>query len=250
MEITANWKNEEVNVKQLGTNSSAIDGVELEKGRVVKIQTTSTLYLLTGLYPHKIDAVKESPKKQLNKGDIKSVKNEKKRPIDENNCDKDSSRVSPPTKRQKKNNDTESCDRNNSSKKNKSSSERSSVPSAERSSGKGVTKSHNNDSDDDDHMNSVEEKLKLMKKKKKENEQNHRTESPDKKSISPKRDAPEFKFSDKKEGVPATEDKWDQYDKLVIFTKKGVLSRSKVISYSQVTTIFVWVLLITKCTCI
>lgn len=32
MEVTADWASGEVSVKQLGSNSSAIDGIELEKG--------------------------------------------------------------------------------------------------------------------------------------------------------------------------------------------------------------------------
>lgn len=32
VEVTADWASGEVSVKQLGANSSAIDGIELEKG--------------------------------------------------------------------------------------------------------------------------------------------------------------------------------------------------------------------------
>ena len=87
-------------VKQLGSNSSAIDGVELEKGREVKLQTTSTLYVLTGLYPHKIDVIKSSPKRTVDKGDNHSVKNDKKRPVEQDAKDKSLCEFSPPSKRQ------------------------------------------------------------------------------------------------------------------------------------------------------
>ena len=38
----------------------------------------------------------------------------------------------------------------------------------------------------------------------------------------------EMKFSAKKEGEPALDTKWEQFDKLVICTRKGVRARSKV----------------------
>lgn len=47
VEVTADWASGEVSVKQLGANSSAIDGIELEKG-ILNIQ----------IYVHKTLALK------------------------------------------------------------------------------------------------------------------------------------------------------------------------------------------------
>jgi hypothetical protein len=85
------------------------------------------------------------------------------------------------------------------------------------------------ESDEDEHIKSVEEKLKLLKKLKKHHVKEEK-ESPEKipEPSNIKKNGNEMKFSEKKESVPAPETKWDQYDKLVICTRKGVCARSKV----------------------
>ena len=87
------------------------------------------------------------------------------------------------------------------------------------------------ESDEDEHIKSVEEKLKLLKKFKKDHvKEDERKESPEKipEQSNIRKNSNEMKFSEKKEGIPAPETKWDQYDKLVICTRKGVCARSKV----------------------
>lgn len=198
VEITANWKTEEIAVKQLGSNSSAIDGIELEKGREVRLQLSSTLHILAGLYPQKVEVTKQTSPKKGKKEDThapcsSNEKNKKKRTAD-TDINTNTKKLSPPSKRQKIEQD-------------------------------------NSESDEDEHIKSVEEKLKLLKKVKKDRvKEDERKESPEKipEQSNIKKNCTEMKFSEKKEGMPAPETKWDQYDKLVIYTRKGVCARSKV----------------------
>lgn len=198
VEITANWKTEEIAVKQLGSNSSAIDGIELQKGREVRLQLTSTLHILAGLYPQKVEVTKQTSPKREKKEDTRTPcsssteKNKKKRAAD-TDINTNTKKLSPPSKRQKMEKD-------------------------------------DSESDEDEHIKSVEEKLKLLKKLKKHHVKEEKEESPEKipEQSNIKKNGNEMKFSEKKEGVPAPETKWDQYDKLVICTRKGVCARSKV----------------------
>jgi hypothetical protein len=197
VEITANWKTEEIAVKQLGSNSSAIDGIELQKGREVRLQLTSTLHILAGLYPQKVEVTKQTSPKREKKEDTctpcsSTEKNKKKRAAD-TDINTNTKKLSPPTKRQKMEKD-------------------------------------DSESDEDEHIKSVEEKLKLLKKLKKHHVKEEKKESPEKipEPSNIKKNGNEMKFSEKKESVPAPETKWDQYDKLVICTRKGVCARSKV----------------------
>lgn len=200
VEITANWKTEEIAVKQLGSNSSAIDGIELQKGREVRLQLTSTLHILAGLYPQKVEVTKQTSPKREKKEDTRTPcsssteKNKKKRAAD-TDINTNTKKLSPPSKRQKMEKD-------------------------------------DSESDEDEHIKSVEEKLKLLKKLKKHHvKEEKKEESPEKipEQSNIKQNGNETKkFSEKKEGVPAPETKWDQFDKLVIYTRKGVCARSKV----------------------
>ncbi|XP_076112376.1 bifunctional polynucleotide phosphatase/kinase-like [Mytilus galloprovincialis] len=190
VEITANWKTEDITVKQLGSNSSSIDGIELEKDREVRLQLTSTLYVLTGLYPQKVDIKKKAPLKNNPNVEISSSKTDKKRPADQ-----EEKLISPPSKRQK-------------------------VEMKESIS-------------EEEHIKDVEKKLNLLKKMKndkmKDGAKEVNTEKVQKEKT--KENTTDFKFSDKKEGEPASESKWDQYDKLVIHTRKGLCSRSKIAGF-------------------
>lgn len=199
VEITANWKTEEIAVKQLGSNSSAIDGIELQKGREVRLQLTSTLHILAGLYPQKVEVTKQTSPKREKKEDTRTPcsssteKNKKKRAAD-TDINTNTKKLSPPSKRQKMEKD-------------------------------------DSESDEDEHIKSVEEKLKLLKKLKKHHvKEEKKEESPEKipEQSNIKQNGNEKNFSEKKEGVPAPETKWDQFDKLVIYTRKGVCARSKV----------------------
>lgn len=180
-------------MKQLGSNSSAIDGIELEKGREVRLQLSSTLHILAGLYPQKVEVTKQPSPKNIHTPCSSTEKNKKKRPAD-TDINTNTKKLSPPSKRQKIEKD-------------------------------------DSESDEDEHIKSVEEKLKLLKKFKKDHiKEDERKESPEKipEQSNIRKNSNEMKFSEKKEGIPAPETKWDQYDKLVICTRKGVCARSKV----------------------
>ena len=54
VELEADLKKGTVSVKQLGTNSSALDGIEMIKDRVYTMKSNSTLQILTGSFPQKL----------------------------------------------------------------------------------------------------------------------------------------------------------------------------------------------------
>ena len=57
MELTANCHTGEVTVKQVGPNSSALDGIELIQNKEYKMKPSATLFILTGLYPQRLKIV-------------------------------------------------------------------------------------------------------------------------------------------------------------------------------------------------
>ncbi|KAK6185161.1 hypothetical protein SNE40_007454 [Patella caerulea] len=54
VQLTANLKKQEVDVKQLGSNSCTIDQTKLAKGESAKLKAGSTLFILNEEYPHTI----------------------------------------------------------------------------------------------------------------------------------------------------------------------------------------------------
>ncbi|KAJ8302903.1 hypothetical protein KUTeg_019299 [Tegillarca granosa] len=204
VEITSNWKKKQVTVKQIGGNSSAIDGTELETGRLCTLQTGAILYLLTGQYPHKVRfCVKEEDKISTKDSDKSSIDNKRKT----------SASVSSSVKRPAPSDDDD--------KKNNKPMKKARTESSNTSKSK-IT--DNEDNDDDGHVKSVEEKLKSLKKSakeennKKKSEHSHHGDS---------KHGKDKNHSEKKEGSLATETKWMQYDKLYVCNMKGVIARSK-----------------------
>ena len=57
MELTANCHTGEVTIKQVGPNSSALDGIELIQNKEYKMKPSATLFILTGLYPQRLKIV-------------------------------------------------------------------------------------------------------------------------------------------------------------------------------------------------
>ena len=57
MELTANCHTGEVTIKQVGPNSSALDGIELIHNKEYKMKPSATLFILTGLYPQRLKIV-------------------------------------------------------------------------------------------------------------------------------------------------------------------------------------------------
>lgn len=54
LELTADWKRQTVAVKQLGYNPSAVDGKDIGPNNVTTLTMDSTLFMLSGLFPHKV----------------------------------------------------------------------------------------------------------------------------------------------------------------------------------------------------
>lgn len=55
MQLTADLTNGDVQAVQIGQNSSALDGIEMIKDKVYKMTPSSTLYVLTGSFPQKLE---------------------------------------------------------------------------------------------------------------------------------------------------------------------------------------------------
>ncbi|ESO89756.1 hypothetical protein LOTGIDRAFT_192663 [Lottia gigantea] len=54
VQLIADWKKQEVDVKQLGNHSGHIDQTKIEKGSSMKLKPGSTLYILNEDYPHEV----------------------------------------------------------------------------------------------------------------------------------------------------------------------------------------------------
>jgi hypothetical protein len=65
VQLTADLTTGEVQAVQLGQNSSAIDGVEMIKDRVYIMTPTSTLHVLTGCFPQKLDIKKLKVRREI-----------------------------------------------------------------------------------------------------------------------------------------------------------------------------------------
>nr|KAG5696591.1 hypothetical protein BaRGS_034052 [Batillaria attramentaria] len=77
VELKVNWKTREISVTQRGSNTSSVDGQDLERGKTVSMSPSSTLFILKGQYPHrvvfsgeevltsKVDAVSSSAKEMV-----------------------------------------------------------------------------------------------------------------------------------------------------------------------------------------
>lgn len=54
VEIQVSWATGEIKVTQLGANTSAVDGRDLQRGKTVIMSPESTLFILKGYFPHKV----------------------------------------------------------------------------------------------------------------------------------------------------------------------------------------------------
>ncbi|GFN89813.1 bifunctional polynucleotide phosphatase/kinase, partial [Plakobranchus ocellatus] len=52
--LTANWAKKEVKVIQLGANNSSVDGNEIGKDNEVTIKPSSTFFIISGCFPHRV----------------------------------------------------------------------------------------------------------------------------------------------------------------------------------------------------
>ncbi|KAK3086793.1 hypothetical protein FSP39_023573 [Pinctada imbricata] len=291
LEITANWKTEEVTIKQIGTNSSAVDGTELEKDRPCKLSKGATLYLLVGQYPQKVEFLREaSPKKHNNdsvipkassstksgKGDgeesqRKNSKSEtKKSESERKKCESERKKNESDKKKstgEKSSNKIESANkkrsassdshRKESAKKQKLSDSISDIngkdkPTKEKSNSKTSKDDSGSETEEEDNIKVLEEKLKKLKKDAAEKKFKF-SDSDDKDSSKQKSSSTEHKEKTKtesspcstsgstketvgipgllKEGLPAAETTWEQFEKLYVCTMKGVQPMEKVAGF-------------------
>ncbi|KAL8596825.1 hypothetical protein ACOMHN_027154 [Nucella lapillus] len=110
VQVQVDWKTKEIKVTQLGANTSSVDGRDLEQGKPVSMSSESTLFILKGMFPHKVsfkgaDAQSESSTSQA----LNSVEPEKDKPFRKRPAEYEEERGdSPPPKKQKKSDEDES----------------------------------------------------------------------------------------------------------------------------------------------
>lgn len=191
MEFIADYKNMQVIVKQLGGNSSAVGYKEMSEGETVTMTDGTTVYVLTGLYPHLI-RFSETSKTVSLRTDTKPVRQVSSEP---DNC------------RKRKSVESESLCRSNSKKLKKEVV--SVVPAGD----------YQDDSDAEiARVQEVQEKLKQMKQAVKSEQKVSEVKLTEK----------EVKGVPSMCGKPAPESSWSQFDKLLMYVGKGVEARSKV----------------------
>ena len=170
VELVANCHIGEVTVKQLGANNCALDGIELIQNKEYKMKPSSTLFILTGLYPQKLkivdkrkseDTVKHDLKEshKLQNGEIGATKEDIKEKKDRNNSsgydkkkhsekskskEKDSNNLKDGDSDKKHGSDSDKKHSSDSDKKHKSKSE------SERSKGESKTGTKRSSSSGDD----------------------------------------------------------------------------------------------------
>ncbi|XP_069114593.1 bifunctional polynucleotide phosphatase/kinase-like [Argopecten irradians] len=205
LEVTADWKTKVVMVKQVGNNSSALDGIEMEKGRQCKLEDGATIYILAGQYPQKVEFGKEKVK---NSNDMSAESNgkTKKRPASDNGHSS---------------HNTKKARISNSS-----------------------TVTTESSSEEEEHVKSVEEKLQLMKQSPKKHQEkklsNSKHSNENQTPSTSKLASPcSSKCSDDKTvkkganclGLPREDSKWEHHDKLYVYTGKGVRASSKIAGF-------------------
>ncbi|XP_067651415.1 bifunctional polynucleotide phosphatase/kinase-like [Haliotis asinina] len=193
LELKADYKKKEVQVKQVGSNPSAVDNTELEKGKTVKVKPGDIVYVLSGSYPHIV---------KFKSADKTSVKDKKK------TCDSDL--VKNGSRKR-----TSTSEREHEAKKRKTSKDEEDNVSL-------LKKSESHDSEEE-HMKTVAEKLKMLKQSKLDESEN---DSKPKQNVSPK-----VSNTSSKDIQPTSESTWTQHDKLYIYTSKGVKSSDKIASF-------------------
>lgn len=252
LQLTADLTTGDVQVVQLGQNSSALDGIEMIKDKVYKMTHNSTLYVLTGSYPQKLEAKKlkdaDSKHRHKSSADVETGKSSSKH---ESSKPRSSSSGSAPRTSSGSSSKTDkkrlsSSDNNNSAaKKQKLDSDghssgripsRSSSDSNKHSNLKSHSKETSEKDADGEHLKDVAAKLEVLKSRAKEiispskytfpssNGNFKVPELPVMSGSSTIKDGPIFKG-------PATESRWDQFDTLFVYTAKGLENRRKVAGF-------------------
>jgi hypothetical protein len=252
VEVQVNWASGEIKVTQLGANTTAIDNRDLKRGETVTMNPDSTLFILKGMYPHKIVFKGDNPPTRVKNGREKreavaTPEKRDKRKHDSNSSPSvDASDGEPSRKKPKVEKDTSvrSEDHRKVKEKNRRSEK---VEKDESEVDPHVKKVERDDSEVDLQVKKVIEKLRLLKKiKVKDNdhpqpatssssspalsgkEKSKAAASP---SLSPSVSSSNSKTKVGKGSKPAEQSSWkfmDSQEKLCVFTSKGLVASDRV----------------------
>ncbi|KAL3859647.1 hypothetical protein ACJMK2_009861 [Sinanodonta woodiana] len=220
LELTADCTLGEVTVKQLGSNSSALDGIELMQGRQYQMRQNSTLYVLTGYYPQKFHVQEDHSEKVglEEKFIVPLVNSNRKDKLEEKfkipKISENSNKTDLVSNARKRPSSVKSEDVETPSKKTKSSMEKKQTAEA-------------NDSDDGENVKNIAEKLQKMKEMSKKN-----------KCLSPHANTPSDSVpsssltkTSTNAGAPVKESVWEKYDKLYVYRREGLQAKEKIAGF-------------------
>ncbi|XP_014773495.1 uncharacterized protein F21D5.5 isoform X1 [Octopus bimaculoides] len=195
LEICADWESGEVLIKQIGSNNSAVDDKELNKGEITRLPNNATLYILTGEYPH-IVKIKHHYTNKVTAGC--SGKRQ--------HSDTDNEKSSVPAKKPKHHKEIHS------------SKDKESIPTKVKSTkSKDLENKHRSDK---------------VKRKIQVNEVSSVQNKPEKNKHESESLPANSESSDKTKTVPpCPASKWSQFSQLMIFTKRGTYSRNKIAGF-------------------
>ncbi|XP_005090552.1 bifunctional polynucleotide phosphatase/kinase [Aplysia californica] len=88
VELTADCAKRKVKVKQLGANLSAVDGNPIGKDKEIVIGSRSTLFILSGQYPHKITFKSDSFSKENKPKETSEAETSDPGKVNEKDCDR------------------------------------------------------------------------------------------------------------------------------------------------------------------
>ncbi|GAB1597666.1 uncharacterized protein F21D5.5-like [Argonauta hians] len=214
LEICADWESGEVLIKQIGSNNSAVDNKELNKGEITRLPDNATLYILTGEHPH-IVKVKYCYTNKVTAGS--------------------------PSKKRSSEHQTEKCIAPNKKpkllKKDESSKEKEKIKDSISSKVKDSISTKTKDSSSTKVKSPKREDLnKHRNHKVKEKIQVNEVSSAQNKSEKIKRESESISKStdssaQEKSITPCPASKWSQFSQLMVFTKEGTCSRNKIAGF-------------------
>ncbi|KAK3610289.1 hypothetical protein CHS0354_029752 [Potamilus streckersoni] len=217
LELTADCTLGEVTVKQLGSNSSALDGIELIQGRQYQMRQNSTLYVLTGYYPQKFHIQEDHNEKDglKEKFKIPLINSNRKEKLEEKcKIPKISDKTDSVSSARKRSSSGKIEDVERPSKKAKLSSEKKQTAEA-------------SDSDEGENVKNIAEKLQKMKEASKKNKffPPHDHTSSD--------SVPSSSQTKTTTGAcaPVKKSLWEKYDKLFVYRREGLQAREKIAGF-------------------